>query len=88
MGSKVKQRTVVNQKTSQATLTVNERILKECHQLYADPDNGLVEVGLSLFGTFCQGNLLGEIDSKAVRRWSFLSNTQFIRKQSGSKLQF
>ena len=46
MGSKVKQRTVVNQKTSQATLTVNERILKECHQLYADPDNGLVEVGL------------------------------------------
>ena len=52
MGSKVKQRTVVNQKTSQATLTVNERILKECHQLYADPDNGLVEVGLCLFDTF------------------------------------
>ena len=49
MGSKVKQRTVVNQKTSQATLTVNERILKECHQLYADPDNGLVEVGLTKF---------------------------------------
>merc|ERR1712008_389978 len=48
MGSKVKQRTVVNQKTSQATLTVNERILKECHQLYADPDNGLVEIASNL----------------------------------------
>ena len=68
MGSKVKQRTVVNQKTSQATLTVNERILKECHQLYADPDNGLVEVGLSLFDTFYQGNLLWGIDSKTVSR--------------------
>merc|ERR1719216_267558 len=48
MGTKVKQRTVVNQKTSQATLTVNERILKECHQLYADPDNGLVEIASNL----------------------------------------
>lgn len=48
MGSKVKQRTVVNQKTSQATLSVNERILKECHQLYADPDNGLVEIASNL----------------------------------------
>lgn len=42
--NKVKQRDVVNQKASNATLSVNERILKECHQLYMDPDNGLVEV--------------------------------------------
>ena len=68
MGSKVKQRTVVNQKTSQATLTVNERILKECHQLYADPDNGLVEVGLSLFDNFYLDNLFRGIDSKTVKR--------------------
>ena len=24
----------------QATLSVNEKILRECHTLYADPDNG------------------------------------------------
>lgn len=48
MGTKVKQRDVANQKASQATLTVNERILKECHQLYADPDNGLVEIASNL----------------------------------------
>ena len=44
MGSKVKQRDVANQKASQATLSVNERILKECHNLYTEADNGLIEV--------------------------------------------
>ena len=47
MGSnnKLKQRDSTNQqKSAQASLSVNERILKECHQLYMDPDNGLVEV--------------------------------------------
>ena len=47
MGSKMKQRDVANQKASQATLSVNERILKECHNLYTDPDNGLIEVSKS-----------------------------------------
>ena len=44
MGSKVKQRDVANQRASQATLSVNERILKECHNLYTEADNGLIEV--------------------------------------------
>ena len=44
MGSKVKQRDVANQKATQATLSVNERILKECHNLYTEADNGLIEV--------------------------------------------
>ena len=40
--TKVKQREAANRPVDQATLSVNERILKECHQLYTDPDNGLV----------------------------------------------
>lgn len=44
MGTKMKQRDVANQKASQATLSVNERILKECHHLYTEADNGLIEV--------------------------------------------
>jgi len=32
----------------QATTTVNERILKECHTLYIDPNNGLVEIAEAL----------------------------------------
>jgi hypothetical protein len=49
MGAKMKQRDAVNQKASQATLSVNERILKECHQLYTDVENGLVEVMFVIF---------------------------------------
>ena len=50
MGSnKLKQRDSANQKSAQsATLTVNERILKDCHQLYMDTENGLCEVSLIL----------------------------------------
>ncbi|PSN30347.1 hypothetical protein C0J52_24239 [Blattella germanica] len=28
----------------QATLTVNEKILRECHTLYTDPDKGLIKI--------------------------------------------
>ncbi|XP_068087078.1 uncharacterized protein [Anabrus simplex] len=28
----------------QSTLTVNEKILRECHVLYTDPDNGLIKI--------------------------------------------
>ena len=38
MSGKVKQRTAANQDSH--TLSINERILKECHTLYIDPDNG------------------------------------------------
>lgn len=34
-----KQRTTTNAAES-ATLTLNERILKECHDFYVDPKNG------------------------------------------------
>ena len=38
MSGKVKQRTAANQDSH--TLSINERILKECHTLYIDPENG------------------------------------------------
>ena len=31
-----------------ATTTVNERILKECHSLYADPDKGLISIAANV----------------------------------------
>lgn len=30
-----------NAALEQATLSINERILKECHTLYTDPDTGI-----------------------------------------------
>ncbi|XP_069944512.1 uncharacterized protein [Cherax quadricarinatus] len=47
MSGKVKQRNTANTAEA-ATVTVNEKILKECHNLYTDPDNGLVAIGRSL----------------------------------------
>ena len=40
MSGKVRQRGATNLADS-ATLSVNERILKECHSLYTDSDNGM-----------------------------------------------
>uniref|UniRef100_T1J2L1 Dynamin N-terminal domain-containing protein n=1 Tax=Strigamia maritima TaxID=126957 RepID=T1J2L1_STRMM len=31
-----------------ATVSVNERVLKECHALYTDPENGLIKIAKSL----------------------------------------
>jgi len=39
MSGKVRQRVSANAADS-ASSTVNERILKECHTLYTDPENG------------------------------------------------
>ncbi|XP_052075534.1 uncharacterized protein LOC127712993 [Mytilus californianus] len=51
MSGKVRQRTSANAADS-ATQSVNEKILKECHSLYTEPDNGMVKIaqdlGLSL----------------------------------------
>lgn len=49
MSGKVRQRTSANAADS-ATQTVNERILKECHKVYTDPDNapGLVQIAEDL----------------------------------------
>lgn len=40
--TKIRHREATNKQFEQASLTINERILKECHQLYTDPENGLV----------------------------------------------
>ncbi|XP_066974631.1 uncharacterized protein [Macrobrachium rosenbergii] len=47
MSGKVKHRAAANQAEA-ATMSVNEKILRECHSLYTEPDNGLVAVGESL----------------------------------------
>ncbi|XP_050719227.1 uncharacterized protein LOC126999965 [Eriocheir sinensis] len=47
MSGKVKQRSAANTSES-ATTSVNERILKRCHSLYTDQENGLVGIGESL----------------------------------------
>ena len=47
MSGKVKQRTSANAADS-ATQSVNEKILRECHSLYTDPDNGMVKIAESL----------------------------------------
>merc|ERR1712241_987519 len=65
MSGKVRQRTSANT-ADQASLTVNERILKECHTLYTEPDNGyrigLVKIaenlGLSLLAPRKKINVL------------------------------
>ena len=43
MSGRVKHRGATNNPVDMATTTVNERILKECHELYMDPDNGLIK---------------------------------------------
>ncbi|XP_013774618.1 uncharacterized protein LOC106459540 isoform X2 [Limulus polyphemus] len=43
MSGRMKQRRALNP-VDLATLSVNERILRECHNLYVDPENGLVKV--------------------------------------------
>ena len=45
---KVKQRASANNAVAKSSQTINERILKECHQLYTDTDNGLVEIANNL----------------------------------------
>ncbi|KAK3595741.1 hypothetical protein CHS0354_025369 [Potamilus streckersoni] len=47
MSGKVRQKTSANAADS-ATQTVNEKILKECHNIYTDPDSGLVKIAESL----------------------------------------
>ncbi|XP_076452849.1 uncharacterized protein LOC143288351 [Babylonia areolata] len=47
MSGKVKPRSSANAADT-ATQSLNERILKECHLLYIDPENGLVKVAESL----------------------------------------
>ncbi|XP_052247056.1 uncharacterized protein LOC127855478 [Dreissena polymorpha] len=47
MSGKVRQKTSANAADS-ATQNINEKILKECHGLYTDPESGLVKIGESL----------------------------------------
>ena len=41
MSGKVKHRSAANQADA-ATVSVNEKILRECHFLYTDADNGMI----------------------------------------------
>jgi len=47
MSGKVRQKTAANVAES-VTLSLNERILKECHTLYTEPDNGLIQIAASV----------------------------------------
>uniref|UniRef100_A0A8W8JXW3 G domain-containing protein n=1 Tax=Magallana gigas TaxID=29159 RepID=A0A8W8JXW3_MAGGI len=47
MSGKVKQKSSATAADS-STQSINEKILKECHTLYIDPDNGLVKIAESL----------------------------------------
>jgi hypothetical protein len=43
MSGKIRSKTATSVADS-VSLTVNERILKECHTLYTDPENGLIKI--------------------------------------------
>ncbi|KAL4223617.1 hypothetical protein ACF0H5_017086 [Mactra antiquata] len=47
MSGKVRQKTSANAADT-STQSINEKILKECHGLYTDPDSGLVKIAESL----------------------------------------
>ncbi|KAF8788120.1 uncharacterized protein LOC129972727 isoform X2 [Argiope bruennichi] len=47
MSGRIKKRAATNPADS-ATLTLNERILKECHDFYIDPKNGLIKIASGL----------------------------------------
>ena len=47
MSGKVRQRTAANAADS-SSQSVNEKILKECHTLYTDPENGKSGISLLL----------------------------------------
>jgi len=47
MSGQVRQRAAANTADS-ATLSINEKILKECHSVYTDPDSGLVKIAENL----------------------------------------
>lgn len=48
MSGKIKSRGSTNSVSETATSTLNERILKECHTLYTDPEHGLVSIADNL----------------------------------------
>lgn len=52
MSGKVKQRSAANTSES-ATTSVNERILKRCHSLYTDQENGVCVLLFIYFVTGC-----------------------------------
>lgn len=48
MSGKIKSRNAANADTITGGVTCDERILRDCHQLYADPDSGLITVAESV----------------------------------------
>lgn len=56
MSGKVKHRTTANT-VDAATISVNEKILRECHNLYTDAENGTLNRKLSYINSFAVGNI-------------------------------
>ncbi|KAL6102708.1 uncharacterized protein ACO6RY_02264 [Pungitius sinensis] len=48
MSGKVKSRSVANADSITGAVSCDERILRDCHQLYTDPDSGLISVAESV----------------------------------------
>ena len=74
MSGKVRQRTAANVADS-TTLTVNERILKECHTLYTDPDNGKK---LCLGAAEAPAELEIEVKSRGVINLGWITSQEFF----------
>ncbi|XP_040212134.1 uncharacterized protein LOC120943092 [Rana temporaria] len=52
MSGKVKVRAAANAESMAGAVSVNERILRDCHNLYTEPDNGLISLAAHLGVTF------------------------------------
>ncbi|XP_060945822.1 uncharacterized protein si:ch211-11k18.4 [Limanda limanda] len=48
MSGRVKNRSAANAEALAGSVSCDERILRDCHQLYADPDSGLIKVAASV----------------------------------------
>lgn len=64
MSGKVKQKSSATAADS-STQSINEKILKECHTLYIDPDNGEL-----IFFLFCKGRRFEYYPCNFTRAWA------------------
>lgn len=76
MSGKVKQKSSATAADS-STQSINEKILKECHTLYIDPDNGEL-----IFSYFARGGGLNITFHKGMGRW--ISVISFIYSRLGT----
>ncbi|XP_051988473.1 uncharacterized protein si:ch211-11k18.4 [Xyrauchen texanus] len=48
MSGKIKSRSAANAESIASTVSCDERILRDCHQIYTDPDSGLIAIAQSV----------------------------------------